>query len=225
MGLTSGLQLPFGIQPVNPVPVDAWSGPYIVPTEISGLTEANASIPTGARFVSMEVRMVIAGKSAKYWYYSGTTDADLVAIETGGSGGNNVTNPVNNGVLVSDGTSSGIAASEILQIDSSGTVIFSAASVTGLTGTTVVLSFNKAIGSAYYFDYRVEHTVSGSTRSGTVIANWRDITTEYVDTSTPDIFGSTDGISFSVAISGANIQLTAEITSGTWDIKIGTRAI
>jgi len=225
MGLTNGLQLPYGIQPVNPVAVDSWSGPYYAPTEFSGLTEANATIPSGVRFPSMEVRLIIAGLSYKYWYYSGTTDSDLVLFSGGGGTGGSVTNPIDNGVLVSDGTSTGIAATEILKVTPEGVVQFNTVSPTGLTGNTVTISFDKTIGSAYYFDYWVTETLSGATRSGTVLAVWKNTTVEYSDTSTPDILGSTFGISFSVVINEPNIELTAEITSGTWDIKIGTRAI
>ena len=225
MGLTDGLQLPFGIQPVNPVPVDSWSGPYYAPTEVSGLTAANTAIPSAARFPSMEVRLIIDGISAKYWYYSGITDSDLVLFSGGGGTGGNVTNPITNGVLVSDGTSTGISATEILKVTPEGVVQFNTVSPTGLTGNTVTVSFDKTIGVAYYFDYWVTETSSGASRSGTVLAVWKNTSAEYTDTSTPDILGSTLGISFSVAINEPNIELTTVITSGTWDIIIGTRAI
>ena len=71
MSLTSGLQLPYGIQPVNPVPTDSWSGPYVAADEISAINSANVSIPSGVRFQSMEVRLIIAGVSRKYWYRDG----------------------------------------------------------------------------------------------------------------------------------------------------------
>ena len=80
MALTPGLQIPYGVQPVNPVPVDTWSGPYTGATEVAALSAANISIPAGVRFKSLEVRLVIAGVPYKYWYYTGTTDADLVVI-------------------------------------------------------------------------------------------------------------------------------------------------
>jgi len=227
MGLTNGLQLPYGIQPVNPVPVDAWSGPYYAPTEISGLTEANASIPSAIRFPSMEVRLVIGGKSAKYWYYSGITDSDLVLFSGGGgsSSGGSVTNPIENGVLVSDGTTSGVTATDILQVNPEGIVQFKTVFSTGLTSNSVIVSFDKTIGSAYYFDYWVTEQSTQASRSGTVMVIWKGTSAEYNETSTPDIFGSTLGISFSVDINDPNIELTAEITDGTWDIKIGTRSI
>jgi len=85
MTLIPGLQLPFGIQPVNPTPVDSWSGPYSGENEVSALTLANSSIPSAVRFKSMEVRLIINGVSKKYWYRDGINDVDLVEF-TSGSG-------------------------------------------------------------------------------------------------------------------------------------------
>lgn len=78
MPLTPGLQLPYGIQPVNAVPVDVWSGPYEGANETTAKAAANASIPSAIRFKSLEVRLIIAGTSYKYWYKDGITDSDLV---------------------------------------------------------------------------------------------------------------------------------------------------
>jgi hypothetical protein len=78
MSLNSGLQLPYGIQPVNPVPVDAWSGPYLGSTAQDAIAAANAAIIPAIRFQSMEVRLIIANTAHKYWYRDGITDADLV---------------------------------------------------------------------------------------------------------------------------------------------------
>jgi hypothetical protein len=80
MALTPGLQLPFGIQPLNPVPTDAWSGPYDGITEAAAIAAANAAIPSGVRFKSMEVRLIINGASAKYWYKDGISNSDLVSF-------------------------------------------------------------------------------------------------------------------------------------------------
>jgi len=87
------------------------------------------------------------------------------------------------------------------------------------------VSFDKTIGTAYYFDYWVTEQSSQATRSGTVTAVWKGTAAEYNETSTPDILGSTLGIGFSVAINDPNIELTTEIITGTWDMKIGTRII
>lgn len=78
MALTTGLQIPYGVQPVNPVPVDSWSGPYEASTELAAKAAANASIPSNARFKSLEVRLIIGGVSRKFWYANGIADSDLV---------------------------------------------------------------------------------------------------------------------------------------------------
>jgi len=89
MAVTTGLQLPFGIQPVNPVPVDAWSGPFTgsIDTTQSAVDAANSSIPSAIRFQSMEVRLIVSGTSRKFWYRDGIDDADLVEFASGGGGG------------------------------------------------------------------------------------------------------------------------------------------
>jgi len=86
-----GLQLPFGIQPVNPVPVDTWSGPYSANTEAAAISAANSSIPAAIRFQSMEVRLIIGGVAHKYWYRDGIQDADLVEFSSGSGASNSQT--------------------------------------------------------------------------------------------------------------------------------------
>jgi hypothetical protein len=74
--LVEGLQLPFGVQPVNAVPVDAWQGPY------NSVSEANSSIPEVVRYLTMEVSILDPiGGNKKYWYKDGITDLDLVDME------------------------------------------------------------------------------------------------------------------------------------------------
>lgn len=77
MALTTGLQLPYGVQPVVALPTDTWSGPYLGATEALAMADANATIPSGVRFKSMEVRLIINGESKKYWYANGILDTDL----------------------------------------------------------------------------------------------------------------------------------------------------
>jgi len=87
MSLTPGLNLPFGIQPINPVPVDSWSGPYSAATEIAAVALANSAITSTIRFVTMEVRIIFSGIAKKYWYRDGIADINLVEFASG-SGGN-----------------------------------------------------------------------------------------------------------------------------------------
>lgn len=72
MSFTPGLQLPYGITPVNPVPVDGYSGPYAT------TAEAIASIPQAIRFPTMEVRLADGVDNRLYWFKDGVTDEDLV---------------------------------------------------------------------------------------------------------------------------------------------------
>ena len=89
MALTPGLQVPFGIQPVNPIPIDSWSGPYTGSlgndTEVGAKEAANASIPLAIRFQSMEVRLIYGGIAYKFWYRNGVTDSDLVSFSSEGA--------------------------------------------------------------------------------------------------------------------------------------------
>lgn len=78
-----GLQLPYGLQPVNPTPVDAWSGPYVGVDSQTAVALANSAIPAGVRFQSMEIRLIVGGISKKYWYRDGTTDSDLTEFQSG----------------------------------------------------------------------------------------------------------------------------------------------
>lgn len=87
MALTQGLQLPFGIQPVNPTPVDSWSGPFSAADAITAVADANAAIPSAIRYQSMEVRLIVGGVSKKYWYRDGIADADLVEFTCASAGG------------------------------------------------------------------------------------------------------------------------------------------
>jgi hypothetical protein len=82
-----GLQLAFGIQPLNPVPVDTWSGPYFGEIEEDVIDNVNLSIPLEVRFQSMEVRLVISGVSRKFWYKDGIQNNNLVEFLSGGGSG------------------------------------------------------------------------------------------------------------------------------------------
>ena len=82
MPINPGFELPFGIQPTNPVPVDAWSGPFTAGSLVAGISAANAAIPSAVRFQSMEVRLIVGGVSYKYWYANGISDTDLVAFNS-----------------------------------------------------------------------------------------------------------------------------------------------
>ena len=80
----SGLQLPFGVQPVNAVPVDYYKydsddAPY------ANVAAANSNIPSGVRYQGQTVILDVSGSAVEYWYKDGTADNDLVEKETGGA--------------------------------------------------------------------------------------------------------------------------------------------
>jgi hypothetical protein len=82
-----GLELPFGIQPTNPRPVDTWSGPFYGTTIAEASARALSSIPVGVRFQSMEVRLIANNQPYKFWFQNGVSDGDLVLIATAGATG------------------------------------------------------------------------------------------------------------------------------------------
>ena len=55
MPITPGLNLPFGIQPVNPVPVDSNYGPY------ASVAQANASVVLPVRYDGLTVQITGSG--------------------------------------------------------------------------------------------------------------------------------------------------------------------
>ena len=76
------LELPFGVKPVNPVPVEFWSGPYSGTSTQEAINTANSGVPTGVRFPSMEVNLLVNGEAEKYWYNSGIGDEFLSPLIT-----------------------------------------------------------------------------------------------------------------------------------------------
>jgi hypothetical protein len=61
-------------------------------------------------------------------------------------------------------------------------------------------------------------------RAGTIMAVQNNSTSRYTDTSTADI-GNTAPVDFSTSVVGGNLVLTANIASGTWEIKTAYRAL
>jgi hypothetical protein len=92
------------------------------------------------------------------------------------------------------------------------------------TGTTIVETISCVSGSSAHFDYFVRGT-SNQIRSGVILAAWNCSGATYTETSTPDLNGSTEGISFTVDVSSNLVRLNAVVTLGTWDVKIGSRII
>ena len=107
------------------------------------------------------------------------------------------------------------------------TVVINSAIFSGLTSTTTVYSGSISIGMAAYFDYATKNTLTSGYRAGTVTTIWDSTneTTEHNDMSTQDLGGSTIGLSFSSYILSGNLQLDAQISSGSFNLKLGARFI
>jgi len=86
MAGNTGVQLPYGIKPVRPAPVDTWSGPYSGATIGAAIALANSNVPEAIRFRTMTIRLLVGSESKIYWYYGGTADSDLIEMTTSGGG-------------------------------------------------------------------------------------------------------------------------------------------
>jgi hypothetical protein len=88
-----------------------------------------------------------------------------------------------------------------------------------------------SVGTAAFFDYVVSDTTAGAYRSGVVMCVWSASSITYTDTSTADLGNPTTGIEFTAGLVGGfppavdSVRFRANITSGTWDIKVGTRIL
>jgi hypothetical protein len=107
------------------------------------------------------------------------------------------------------------------------TIVINSAIFSGLTSTTTVYSGNISLGMAAYFDYAAKNTLKNSYRAGTITTIW-DASSEtiaYNDVSTQDLGGETTDLSFSTHVISGNLQLNAQITSGSFNLKIGAKFI
>jgi hypothetical protein len=93
----------------------------------------------------------------------------------------------------------------------------------GVTSNTSLYTIPTLSGCGAYFDYCV---TDGSTnkRIGTVIVGWLGSNTTWTDTSTPDI-GNTSSVSFIATSNGTDVNLQANVSSGTWTIRLSVRVI
>lgn len=195
MPAPSGLSLTYGIKPINKAAVDAWSGPYGGDTTTlpQALADANGSIPSAIRFKSMQVRLIVGGKSYLYWYRDGTGDLDLVPF----------TAPVQEGTLAPAAGSAGevqyrgadgnLTASNALVFNYSRAALTSSfvVATSGFSGSLTRL----ADGSSYLIGGNGITISSGS--SGAVTISASQITPEYFLSTQQGYLHTTGSVSFS----------------------------
>ena len=120
-----------------------------------------------------------------------------------------------------------LSGSPIFTVNSSGFIKTLSGYFTGQTGNFIAFSIPDTTGVAVFFDYYAINTTLSSYRCGAIMAVWNasDNTSQFTDTSTKDLYGSTAGLTFSAAITSNNLELTANISANTWTIKIGARVL
>jgi hypothetical protein len=183
MSFTPGLQLPYGITPVNPVPVDGYSGPY------STTTEALSNIPQAIRFPTMMVRIVDNDDNKMYWFKDGVLDADLIEFSpTNANLLNFVAHPQNTSWLVNEASdfNSGNNANPTIYVFRGNIYKFKVAASIGHT-----LQIRSADGTAYSVGMPTSGTGSNTQTSGNYIL-WTvpfDAPDDlfYVDTENPTV--------------------------------------
>jgi hypothetical protein len=92
-----------------------------------------------------------------------------------------------------------------------------------VSSNTTLITIPESSGNSGFFDYYVSDGTNS--RAGTVIAVWNGSNAQFTDYSTPDIGGSTTGISFTVTANGTNVSFSASVSSGTWTVKVGSRIV
>jgi hypothetical protein len=154
-------------------------------------------------------------------FYSCTVGATVLTVQ-GSTGQLFTVSDVTTGNVFQVNDVSGLP---LFAVNANGSYYSYTESLTAIAATTVAYSVDKTTGTAAYFDYRITNTTNSGWRAGTVMVVWDGTNVEFTDTSTNDITATTSGLSWTAAISGSNLNLTATITSGTWNIKIGSRVI
>jgi hypothetical protein len=143
--MIEGLQLPYGVKPTNPVPVDALSGPYEGNTVQEAVSLANSSIPLALRYKTLQVRLIVSGESYLYWYKNGINDSDLVNIGIGNFIPRKIEFVIGDGIetdfILDHNLGTKFVLVQIFESESGETI---EASVTRIDNNNVRVSFNNA---------------------------------------------------------------------------------
>ena len=210
-------ELPYSIKVTNPVPVDYLSGPYIASDVSSAKALANSGITHSLRFKSLEVRLIVAGSSKKYWYQDGIEDTDLVEVSQAtvwSLTGSNIINNNSGSVLI--GTASVDTNDRLVVSSISGT----ASLVVDNDGSV----YNKSKGENTLFGYQTLY--SNTTGSYSVAIGYRALysnTTGSYNSALGDtpLYSNTTG-SYNSALGNASLQFN---TTGSYNTGYGAYSL
>jgi len=87
----------------------------------------------------------------------------------------------------------------------------------GLTSSLVVFQFPTSIAETFKVMYSVKDGVNLRGGEYLCVQNGTDINTIH---NFPTEFGDTSGIDFTLDITSSNVVITAQVTSGSWDVKL-----
>jgi hypothetical protein len=93
---------------------------------------------------------------------------------------------------------------------------------TGVTTNTIITSFPTSSYDGGFFDYVIKNGTN--LRSGTVTSVWTSNNVEFNEVTTNDL-GDTSGVNMLVTLSEGNANLNANVSSGTWTIKVLSRGL
>lgn len=108
-----------------------------------------------------------------------------------------------------------------------GDLYINSLTIAGVSASTnSIYTISTSNGNAAFFDYYISET-SGTNayRAGTIQSVWDGTNITYNEQSTGDLNAVTNGLSFTLTISGGNVNLNVTRTSGIWKIKISSRII
>lgn len=223
---SEGYVITFGIiNKLNTLGLSGGTPVWLSPTVLGGYTTTKPIAPQHTVLIGYVVRVSATVGSifihtSNGWELeelhnvriSGATDGDLLVYDS------------DLGLWVNSKTVPGdlIVSGDVI---SYGNQYIESASGTGITnGITILETIPCVSGSSAHFDYFVKGT-SNQIRSGFILAAWNCSGATYTETSTPDLSGSTSGIIFNVTVQSQNVNLNAVVSSGTWEVKIGSRII
>jgi hypothetical protein len=150
----------------------------------------------------------------------GASSSTGVIINVQGSSGQLFT--VSDGLTGSLFGVSDISGIPLFTVNSNGAVYPSSFNSSNIYATQSLISIDKTSGKSAFIDYVVDNTTAF--RSGTILSVWNGTNVVSNDTSV-SIGGSTTGITLSATISGTYFKVYANVTSGTWSVKMGIRVL